>query len=300
MEQNGVVSKPDFSKFSLLGILDAEEVANLDRSVVSITLPPDALILEAFQQPSQYRFLNEWIRFEENNLTPLYLLESGKVMLSKNYRQNTYEVAPLSSGDLFGESSHLLQQVGGSHFRTIETSIVHIIPTVSAAQLIRNNRKFRQSLEMLAERHLAATAIAVHSAFSLLPQSVREVILYNAQYMTLDSGELLVSQGQPDSGSMYLILNGSAHITAKHPDNGSEVVLAFESSGKELGDIAVVTGQPHPVTIKAASPLRLLCISSDSIKAWQAHHSDFAKKMKLIADHKQTRYSNTLLNAGPS
>jgi len=291
------VSKADYSEFPLLGKLDADEFSDLEKSIVSITLPPDAMVLEALPQPFQYRFLNEWAKLEENNVTPLYLLESGKVMLSRKYRHHTFEVTTLGDGEVFGESSHLFQQVGGSQFRTVETSRIHIVPSMSVAPLIKDNQKFRHSLEQLAERRLTSTVVAVHPAFSLLPQSIREIILYNAEYISLDSDETLVSQGQQHGDWMYLILSGSARITAKHPNDDSEVVLAIESSGKELGDIAVITGQPHPVTIRASTPLRLLGIRSASIKAWRERHSDFAHMMDIIVDDKQAGYSNTILNA---
>ncbi len=217
----------------------------------------------------------------------LYFVKSGMLMVSKQYDHETFEVGTITPGEIFGEASILYESTAGAEVRTTEQSLLYEISGEQVLEVVKSNDRFMRALSQISERRSAATAIAINPIFSRLPQAIREIIIYNAQFISLESGEILIKEGDTDTRFMFLILAGKAEISIQHPaDKKKRIVFALASSGDEVGEISVVTGKPHAATVTAVTPLRLMIINNEAVNAWKERYTDFGYAMKAIVQKK--------------
>ena len=105
---------------------------------------------------------------------------------------------------------------------------------------------------------------------------MREVALYNGQFISIEADDVLMNEGDSDTRFMFIVLSGEAEISMQHPrDPKKKIVIARASSGDEVGEISVITNKPHAATVIATSTLRLLMLNNHSIQAWRKRYSDF-------------------------
>jgi len=207
----------------------------------------------------------------------LYLVKSGQLRVNKRHGGNIYEVGSINSGDIFGEASVLYQGTSGAEVRAIEDCELYTIPAEKVRELFESNERFLRAATQLAERRSAASALAVNPIFTTLPLAVREVALYNAKFVSIKEGDVLIREGDADVRFMFVMLAGEAQVSMRHPTNPNKrIVFANLVSGDEAGEIAVITERPHGATVTATAPVRLLVISNDSVLAWSDRYSDFA------------------------
>jgi len=256
--------------FPLLAVLYPDEIHFL-RSVASTAeLAADIPVMIEGQQPHY-----------------LYFVRAGMLMVNKRHGDDVYQVGSITPGDVFGEASVLYNAPAGAGVRTVEPTTLYQIDGQHIRELMKTNERFQRSLTQLAERRSAATALAVNPAFSTLPQSVREVILYNGQFISLEAGETLIHEGDSDTRFMFLVLGGEAEASIRHPhDPKKRIVFAGISSGDEVGEISVITERPHAATVIATSQLRLMAISTESVQAWRKRYSDFGFSLYACVQRK--------------
>ncbi|MDX8384193.1 MAG: cyclic nucleotide-binding domain-containing protein [Ghiorsea sp.] len=220
---------------------------------------------------------NEPVIVEGQSGEYLYLVKSGQLRVNKRHGGNVYEVGSINQGDIFGEASVLYQGAAGAEVRAIERSELYGIPSAKVRELFESNERFQRAATQMAERRSAASSLAVNPIFSTLPLAVREVALYNAKFISIKEGDVLIREGDDDARFMFIVLAGEAQVSMRHPTNpGKLIIFANLVSGDEAGEIAVVTERPHGATVTATAPVRLLVISNDSIIAWSERYSDFA------------------------
>ncbi len=220
---------------------------------------------------------NEPVIVEGQTGEYLYLVKSGQLRVNKRHGGNIYEVGSVNPGDIFGEASVLYQSTAGAEVRAIDGCELYCIPAEKVRELFESNERFLRAATQLAERRAAASALAVNPIFTTLPLAVREVVLYNAKFVSIKEGDVLIREGDSDVRFMFIMLAGEAQVSMRHPTNPSKrIIFANLVSGDEAGEIAVITEQPHGATVTATAPVRLLVISNDSIVAWSDRHSDFA------------------------
>jgi len=212
----------------------------------------------------------------------LYLVRHGLLKVNKRHGDRIIEVGAITPGELFGEASIVYDAPAGAGVRTSEPTTLLALPGEIVRDILHDNDRFLRALRQLAERRSAASALAVNPVFSVLPQAVREVILYNSRIVSLKAGEQLFHQGDKDEGLMYLVLGGELEISVPHPqDSSRRLVFAKATSGDEIGEIALLCDNPHAATVTAITPARLLTIRGESVLAWKRRYADF--KYALLA-----------------
>jgi len=227
----------------------------------------------------------------------LYLVKSGVLRVNKRHGNEIFEVGSITPGDVFSEASVLYNAPAGAEVRTVEPSILYQIPAEQVRDVLASNERFNRSISQIAERRAAASALAVNPIFATLPQVVREVALYNGQFISIDAGETLMSEGNSDIRFMFIVLAGEAEISMQHPrDPKKKIVVARASSGDEVGEISVITGKPHAATVVATSTLRLMMINNESIQAWRKRYSDFGYALYACVQHKLQHSLEALRN----
>jgi len=234
----------------------------------------------------------------EGQVSPyLYLVQSGLLRVNKRHGNEIFEVGSITPGDVFSEASVLYSAPAGAEVRTVEPSILYQIPAEQVRDVLASNERFNRSISQIAERRAAASALAVNPIFATLPQAVREVALYNGQYITIDAGDVLINEGNSDTRFMFIVLAGEAEIFMQHPrDSNKKIVVARASSGDEVGEISVITNKPHAATVVATSTLRLMVLNNDSIQAWRKRYSDFGYALYACVQHKLQHSLEALRN----
>jgi len=206
----------------------------------------------------------------------LYLVKSGQLLVNKRHDDDVYEVGSITPGDVFGEASVLYQGTAGAEVRAIDDCELYAVPAETVHMLFDSNERFLRATTQLAERRAAASALAVNPVFATLPMAVREVALYNAKYVNVKEGEVIIHEGD-EASFMFLILAGKVEISLQHPSElHKHIFVAERGSGDELGEISVITGYPHGATVKALEPVRVLALRNACITAWSGRYSDFA------------------------
>jgi len=216
----------------------------------------------------------------------LYLVKSGQLLVNKRHEDNVYEVGSITPGDVFGEASVLYQSTAGAEVRAIDDCELFAVPAETVHMLFDSNERFLRATTQLAERRAAASALAVNPVFSTLPMAVREVALYNAKYVSVKEGEVIIHEGD-EASFMFLILAGRVEISLQHPSEfDGKIVVAERGSGDELGEISVITGYPHGATVTALEPVRVLALRNACISAWSGRYSDFGYALYGQVYHK--------------
>lgn len=257
LEDNSLIFEP--SEFSALTVLYPDEMHFFRSIAQPLDLAADVAVITEGQQP-QF----------------LFLVHSGLLRVNKRHDNEIFEVGSITPNEVFGEASILYDAPAGAEVRTVEACSIFQLPGEQVREVLGANERFQRSLSQLAEHRLAATAVAVNPVFAKLPQAVRETLLYNAQFVSLDAGERLFEEGDSDTRFMYLVLGGRAEASMKHPTEPSKrIVFARIAAGDEVGEISIITGKSHAATVTAITPLRLMMINNSSVHAWRKRYSDF-------------------------
>ncbi len=207
----------------------------------------------------------------------LYLVKYGRLRVIKRHDGSVYEIATISTGDVLGEVAVLFQTRASAEVMAMDDCQLYAIPNHIIQNVLESNERFLRSLTQLAEKRSAAGAIAVNPVFSTLPMAAREVALFNARFVKIDSDEELVSQGEHDLNFVFLVLSGDLDVACIVPSAPQKkVVVETIVSGDEAGEIPLVTGAPHAMMIVAVDGVRVLAIKNDMVMAWASRYSDFA------------------------
>jgi len=254
--------------------------------VLSVLYPDEMHFFRSIAQPLEVA-ADVAVITEGQQAQCLYMIHSGLLMVSKRHDNEIFEVGSVTPGEVFGEASILYDAPASAEVRSVEACSLFQVPGEQVRDVLESNERFQRSLSQLAERRQAATAVAVNPVFAKLPQAVRETLLYNAQFVSLEAGETLLQEGDSDTRFMFLVLGGKAEASMRHPkDPSKRIVFAHISAGDEVGEIAVITGKSHAATVTAVTPLRLMMINNESVHAWRKRYSDFGYSLYACVQRK--------------
>ncbi|MDQ6979496.1 MAG: cyclic nucleotide-binding domain-containing protein [Mariprofundaceae bacterium] len=222
---------------------------------------------------------------QQNNY--LFLLKSGVLKVEKTYHDRLYSLAYITPGQMFGESSFLYGTAAGATVTTIETCDIYQIHSHEMHAILDGNEQFKREVIQTSEYRLASGALAVNHVFHSLPTSAREIILYNARFVKLNEGELLYRDGDSSNHFMCIVIGGRAEISVDNPDCfGERIILGEVAVGDEVGEIALVTEEPHTANVRALTLLRLLMVSTDTILAFRDRYHEFSTALDACIEDK--------------
>jgi CRP-like cAMP-binding protein len=96
--------------------------------------------------------------------------------------------------------------------------------------------------------------------FQRLPQERLEWVCEHAQTVKLGVGEFLVHEGDPACG-LFILVAGQMSIT-RHSE-GIDIPIGQHEGPSFFGEFSVLTNEPVPVTMRAATECKLYEISAD-------------------------------------
>lgn len=126
-------------------------------------------------------------------------------------------------------------------------------------------------------------------------ETLREVALFDglaeddlnqvieaARVRRLDDGAFFFMEADP-AESIYVLLAGKVQLTQVTRD-GQQVILGYLSPGREYGIIAMVPGQPYPVSAQAIGACRALVWHQDALTRLAARFPRIAlNAMRIMA-----------------
>ncbi len=124
--------------------------------------------------------------------------------------------------------------------------------------------------QAIKQQPLATLALAARKILETIPRVLR-VIDFGVKWKQLQAGEVLVTEGQPSDGCLYVLLYGRARSSVKQsrgsppssPPLGGDktaeqeapkqkvVVVADHGRGTLIGETEILTGGKHKVTVQA-------------------------------------------------
>ncbi|MDX8394146.1 MAG: cyclic nucleotide-binding domain-containing protein [Mariprofundales bacterium] len=263
----------DTSKFQTLTMLTPEEIEELSKVTQIFNYAADVPVL-----------------YEGQIAEGLYIVDQGELLVSKRHNNSVFYVGHVLEGDIFGETSLLYGIPSTAEVRTHRDSVLFRLPPEAVFQVMESNSTFKRHMEYLANYYMALSALTVNSMFAMLPQAVRETIVYNGKVRDLDSGDILLREGDEDTRCMYLILKGKANISLQDPyDTSRETVFDSISSGDEVGELSRATGKIHTITVTAITSLRVISIDNDAVYAYINRYELFADAYTKLVEHKRTQ-----------
>ena len=266
------------SKFPDLRVLYPEELHILYSSAKHLSYEPNEVVIQE-GKASDY----------------LYLVDQGQLRVNKKHEDYVCEVGAINPGDIFGEASLLYQTTAGAEVRAMDHCELYAIPAESVLEVFNSNERFLRATTQLAENRAAASALAVNPVFMTLPLAVREVVLYNAKFVSVREGEVIIHAGDQASFT-FLLLAGQVDVSIPHPNHVGEMIsVSKQHSGDEIGEIALLTGLAHMGTVTAETPVRLLAVRNMCMEAWAERYSDFAYSI-YVQVQKKLKSNRHLLN----
>ncbi len=119
--------------------------------------------------------------------------------------------------------------------------------------------------------------LQAHSFFAGTTKSLLEPLLQTAVWREYETGELVVLEGQAQSG-LYLLHYGWLKATKISPA-GREQVLRFLEPGETFNELGVFTDQPNPATAIALEPAGVWFIPRQAVRRLLRQHPEFAEHM---------------------
>ena len=117
--------------------------------------------------------------------------------------------------------------------------------------------------------------LQAHSFFAGATESLLEPLLQTAVWREYEAGELVVLEGQAQSG-LYLLQYGWLKATKISPA-GREQVLRFMEPGDTFNEIGVFANQPNPATAIALEPAGIWLLPRQSLTSILRQNPDFAQ-----------------------
>lgn len=122
--------------------------------------------------------------------------------------------------------------------------------------------------------------------FRCIDQPALEQLIAELSVVSLQDGQPLVSQGDPDP-SLYLLMSGHLHVTATDR-RGETHLLYVVNTGESAGEISVLSSDPASASILSAGQSTVLAFTRAAFETFcQNHPKDALHVMQLLSDRLQ-------------
>lgn len=119
--------------------------------------------------------------------------------------------------------------------------------------------------------------------FQQLPKARLQWVCDRAQTVTLQSGEVLIQEGDPHRG-LFILVKGQMVITRR--SQGAEIPIGRDNAPAFFGEIQVLTDDPAPVTLRALTECYLHEIQADDFRTLLHDCRDFERMMFRIIERR--------------
>lgn len=215
------------------------ELTELSRLVKAVDLP-EAHSLAVRGQPSP----------------GLVIVESGtlEVLLDSS------PICSLSPGSLFAEDALVWDGPAPATLRTAVRARVGLLERKAVSREVARMPGLRHALEVAYRRRVLTARLYSIDLFQVLTQEARNRMAERFDALDIPGGSTLATAGQPGD-ALIVLREGEANLLippAEGQDPGAPPEIATLRAGDYLGDVQVVTGQPHTATVTAPYDLKVM------------------------------------------
>lgn len=119
----------------------------------------------------------------------------------------------------------------------------------------------------------AASMLARIPLFASIDHSKLKLLAFTSQRQAYDAGQTIFRQGETGQHA-YVVIDGEVEVVLETPTG--ERTVATLGSNQVFGEMALLAEMPRTTTIRAASPVNLLAISSDVFLRLVEENSEIA------------------------
>ena len=102
-----------------------------------------------------------------------------------------------------------------------------------------------------------------------------------------DAGHELFGEGAR-GGELYVLISGRVE-TRKEDGSCRRAVIAVESGGRVIGEMALIDGEPRSATCVATEPSVLLCLTRENFRKLGEQHAPLALQLTLRIARQMSR-----------
>ena len=116
--------------------------------------------------------------------------------------------------------------------------------------------------------------------FGGLNEAILHALADNAEWVVLETGEILFRQGDP-SDAMYIVVSGRLQVSITEEDETEKVVAEIEQ-GELVGEIQVLTGGERTASISASQDAELIKFSKSTFEWFANRESELIQQVNVI------------------
>ena len=129
-----------------------------------------------------------------------------------------------------------------------------------------------------------AKAIEDATFFRFLTPALRDRVASACREVSCGFGDLIVREGEP--GDAYYILTAGRARVVKRGENGEEIALGVLRAGDELGEMALLNGEPRSATVRCSTEVTLLRLDRAEFQRLLAELPELHDVMALRVRHR--------------
>lgn len=146
------------------------------------------------------------------------------------------------------------------------------LPEAFASSLLPQARKLatEETLEPPEEVQPTPEAVQGNPLFRELPPEELEAVISGMKLLTLDAGEVIVTEGEPGD-ALFVLTTGRVKAFVRDAEGRSHRVRVLPE-GSFFGEVALLTGRPRTATIVSERPCELLKLDRTTLVSLTAQH----------------------------
>ena len=138
----------------------------------------------------------------------------------------------------------------------------------------------RGDAEPVVDRVAVDLLLRESAVFGTLPDDVRALLLGELRLRTVESGDVVIRQGDPADG-MYIVAGGRLQVVLERED-GERVVLREEGYGAVIGEMAIINDAPRSANVVALRECHLLFLSNEGFQRVIAAYPEALRTMTSV------------------
>ena len=112
---------------------------------------------------------------------------------------------------------------------------------------------------------------APDSFLGRLTPAERDALLARGRYVTYQSGQTLLTNGDRGGGFVILMLSGHAKVVTQG-ESGNDYLIGIRTSGSLLGEMSFFDGRPRSASVVAIDEVRTNAVANDKLELYLRDH----------------------------
>ncbi|TGM27661.1 ATP-binding cassette domain-containing protein [Leptospira levettii] len=223
----------------------------------------------------------------ENDPTPILLLETGRIQIKLKINQNELLIKTLKEESLYGISEFTSDSLGKQLYYIEENSKVLTLSTSSFLKFINSDKDRKRIWDEYKENVQLRDELRVHPYFRKLSNSEIQELSKLLIKRKINAGQVLIKEGSKSS-SLFFIKSGKFKVTKT---TWQKDYFSFVEAGSVLGEMGVLEKKVRNATVTAVEDSFVYELSSKSAE-------QFFKKSESLLITIRSIMSERKLNLG--